>query len=56
MFPDNEKPETTAPSTPEQERLLKELREMRERWAQLPILDDRSDDEIIGYDEHGIPN
>ncbi len=25
------------------------------RVAALPVLDDRSADEIIGYDEHGIP-
>lgn len=24
------------------------------RFAQLPVLDDRSADEIIGYDEHGL--
>ncbi|MER8530321.1 MULTISPECIES: type II toxin-antitoxin system VapB family antitoxin [unclassified Mesorhizobium] len=39
-----------------QERLLAELRAIRERVARLPELDTRSDEEIIGYDEHGIPN
>nr|WP_292654603.1 type II toxin-antitoxin system VapB family antitoxin [Mesorhizobium sp.] len=39
-----------------QERLLAELRTIRERVARLPELDSRSDEEIIGYDEHGIPN
>ena len=39
-----------------QERLLGELRTIRERVARLPELDRRSDEEIIGYDEHGIPN
>ena len=24
--------------------------------AQLPVLDDRTPDEIIGYDEHGLPS
>lgn len=38
------------------ERLLAELRAIRERVARLPELDSRSDEEIIGYDEHGIPN
>ncbi|MBU4527611.1 MAG: type II toxin-antitoxin system VapB family antitoxin [Hoeflea sp.] len=38
------------------ERLLDELRAIRERMSQLPELDNRSDEEIIGYDEHGIPN
>ena len=37
------------------ERLLTELRTIRERVARLPELDSRSDEEIIGYDEHGIP-
>ena len=39
-----------------QERLLAELRAIRERLARLPELDNRTDEEIIGYDEHGIPN
>jgi antitoxin VapB len=26
-----------------------------ERFSKLPILDDRSEDEILGYDEHGLP-
>lgn len=39
-----------------QARLLNELRAIRERVDRLPELDNRSDEEIIGYDEHGIPN
>ena len=39
-----------------QKRLLDNLRTIRERVARLPELDSRSDEEIIGYDEHGIPN
>jgi antitoxin VapB len=39
-----------------QERLLGELRAIRERVAQLPELVHRSDEEIVGYDEHGIPH
>ena len=31
-----------------------ELRAIRERCAALPILDRRSPDEIIGYDEQGL--
>ncbi len=27
-----------------------------EKTASLPILDTRSEDEILGYDEHGIPS
>jgi len=39
-----------------QDRLLSELRAIRERMARLPELDARSDEDIIGYDEHGVPN
>jgi len=35
--------------------ILDELRAIRERMACYPVLDDRSPDEILGYDEHGIP-
>lgn len=31
------------------------IKEISERVSALPILDDRSNDEIIGYDEFGIP-
>ena len=27
-----------------------------ERFNALPVLDDRTDDEILGYDEHGLPS
>jgi hypothetical protein len=26
------------------------------RFAALPVLDDRTDDEILGYDENGLPS
>lgn len=26
------------------------------RYGALPVLDDRTDDEILGYDEHGLPS
>lgn len=39
-----------------QDRLLSELRAIRERVGRLPELDGRSDEEIVGYDENGIPN
>ena len=32
-----------------------ELMRIRERYRTLPLLDDRSADEIIGYDERGLP-
>jgi antitoxin VapB len=36
-------------------RLRDELREIAQRCAQLPMLDDRSDEEILGYDGRGLP-
>ena len=36
--------------------LLEDLAASRRRWSALPVLDDRSADEIIGYDEGGLPN
>ena len=35
---------------------LEELAACRRRWSQLPRLDDRSADEILGYDENGLPS
>jgi antitoxin VapB len=32
-----------------------EIRRIQERLARLPELDRRSDDDIIGYDEYGVP-
>lgn len=32
-----------------------QLEEILRRVDQLPILDSRSPDEIVGYDEHGLP-
>ena len=31
------------------------IRRIQERVANLPVLDARDADEIIGYDEHGVP-
>ncbi|MCY4095015.1 MAG: type II toxin-antitoxin system VapB family antitoxin [Gammaproteobacteria bacterium] len=36
-------------------RLMDELNEIALHCAALPIYDDRSADEIIGYDERGLP-
>ncbi|OLP59715.1 antitoxin [Xaviernesmea oryzae] len=36
--------------------LLDHMEAMQRRLSVLPVLDDRSDEEIIGYDENGIPN
>ena len=35
--------------------LADELDAIARRCAALPVLDARSADEIIGYDEHGVP-
>jgi len=35
--------------------LLEDLAASRRRWRALPVLDSRGADEIIGYDEHGLP-
>lgn len=36
-------------------RLADELEEIAIHCAQLPVLDPRSAEEILGYDEHGLP-
>jgi len=36
-------------------RLKEELHAIRERCSKLPILDSRSPDEILGYDDAGLP-
>jgi antitoxin VapB len=36
--------------------LREEIARMQERIARLPVLDKRSDDEILGYDERGLPD
>lgn len=33
-----------------------EVRRIQERLARLPVLDPRSSDEIIGYDDRGVPD
>jgi antitoxin VapB len=35
--------------------LLEDLAAIRRRWSALPVVDARSADEIIGYDESGAP-
>lgn len=35
--------------------LVDELNQIAMQAASLPLLDDRSADEILGYDEHGLP-
>ena len=33
----------------------RDLSDIVERFRRLPVLDERDPDEIIGYDEHGLP-
>lgn len=40
----------------ERKRLLDDLAASRKRWAKMPIVDDRSEDEILGYDANGLPS
>ncbi|WP_413989502.1 type II toxin-antitoxin system VapB family antitoxin [Labrys okinawensis] len=35
--------------------LAEELAAIRRRWSTMPIVDTRSPEEIIGYDENGLP-
>ena len=35
--------------------LRRELEAIRKRCSSLPVIDSRSSDEILGYDEHGLP-
>src|SRR5271165_1235191 len=35
--------------------LLEDLAAIRRRWSEMSVLDRRSADEIIGYDEDGLP-
>jgi antitoxin VapB len=36
--------------------LLEDIRRIQEEVARLPVQDDRTPDEIIGYDEYGLPS
>jgi antitoxin VapB len=36
--------------------MLSELQAIRKRVARLPELESRTDENIVGFDEHGIPN
>ena len=44
-----------APSRLSREDLLDRMTEITDGFARLPVLDPREPDEIIGYDEHGVP-
>jgi antitoxin VapB len=40
---------------PRKASLLEDLAASRRRWSALPVLDARTADEIIDYDENGLP-
>jgi antitoxin VapB len=42
-------------SAPRKSLLLEEMAAIRRRCAALPVLDHRTPDEIVGYDENGLP-
>ena len=35
--------------------LLEDMAEIRRHWSAMPVLDDRTPEQILGYDEHGLP-
>jgi antitoxin VapB len=35
--------------------LLQDMAEIRRRWSEMRVMDDRTAEEILGYDEHGLP-
>jgi len=35
--------------------LLEDLADIRRRWSALPVLDERTPEDILGYDAHGLP-
>jgi antitoxin VapB len=35
--------------------LLQDMAEIRRRWSEMRVADDRTPEEILGYDEHGLP-
>jgi antitoxin VapB len=39
-----------------QDDFTERIRRLQDEIAALPIVDSRSPDEIIGYDEHGLPS
>jgi hypothetical protein len=52
FLPEDVSPAATPPDTLS---LRERLRRIADHCAALPVLDARSPDEILGYDEHGVP-
>jgi hypothetical protein len=48
-------PEPLNHGTPEQQARFEALMAIAEEFRKLPILDNRTTDEILGYDEFGLP-
>jgi len=40
---------------PDDDQMVEDVLEIARHFSSLPVLDPRPDDEIIGYDEHGLP-
>ena len=40
---------------PDDDQLVEDVLEIARHFSSLPVLDARSDDEILGYDEQGLP-
>ncbi|HEY3639110.1 MAG TPA: type II toxin-antitoxin system VapB family antitoxin [Rhizomicrobium sp.] len=47
--------QTPAEKKAELEHILAVTREMQRLWRESPVIDPRSPDEILGYDENGLP-
>jgi len=50
-----ERLERSRPSPDDDEDLINDVLQLAERFSQLPVLDARSADEILGYGKHGVP-
>jgi len=35
--------------------LLEDMAEIRRRWSEMRVVDDRTPEDILGYDAHGLP-
>lgn len=51
-----ERLQRVAPVQKDKERLIAEINAIVEHASRLPVLDPRTPDEIIGYDENGLPS
>jgi antitoxin VapB len=40
---------------PDDDQLVEDVLEIGRHYCALPVLDPRSDEEILGYDRHGLP-